>query len=94
MNEILVYTQQDCDDLCRVLCRSGYVVTAAQIATSVCSTICPKQWRVTYYEPKDVVIEDSKEIKCWKCGKVLTDKNRSNIVYTTFPPKYTCKECN
>ena len=31
---------------------------------------------------------------CWKCGKVLTDDNRSNIVYTSDPPQYTCKDCD
>ena len=33
------------------------------------------------------------ERKCWKCGKTLTAENTSDIVYTSNPPKYTCKEC-
>lgn len=32
--------------------------------------------------------------KCWKCGKELTSENRSEIVYTSNPPKYTCKSCD
>lgn len=31
--------------------------------------------------------------KCWKCGKELNDENRSNVVYTSNPPKYTCTSC-
>ena len=31
--------------------------------------------------------------KCWKCGKELTTENISDIVYTSNPPKYSCKEC-
>lgn len=32
--------------------------------------------------------------KCWKCGKELTPENRSEVVYTSDPPKYTCKSCD
>ena len=32
--------------------------------------------------------------RCWKCGKALDDKNRSNLVYTSNPPKYSCKDCD
>lgn len=32
--------------------------------------------------------------KCWKCGKELTSENRSEVVYTSQPPKYTCKSCD
>lgn len=31
--------------------------------------------------------------KCWKCGKELNIENRSNVVYTSNPPKYTCISC-
>lgn len=30
---------------------------------------------------------------CWKCGKKLNNRNRSSVEYLSFPPKYTCKEC-
>lgn len=33
------------------------------------------------------------EKRCWKCGKKLTPENTSNIVYTSNPPRYTCKDC-
>jgi hypothetical protein len=32
--------------------------------------------------------------KCWKCGKELTPENRSEVIYTSNPPKYTCKSCD
>ena len=36
---------------------------------------------------------NTSELKCWKCGKTLTTENISNIIYTSNPPKYTCKDC-
>ena len=36
--------------------------------------------------------EDDEKM-CWKCGKKLTPENTSNIVYTSNPPRYTCKDC-
>ena len=31
--------------------------------------------------------------KCYKCGKQLTLENVANIVLTSNPPKFMCKEC-
>lgn len=36
---------------------------------------------------------NKKNEKCWKCGTILTDSNISNVVYTSYPPKYTCIDC-
>ena len=50
-------------------------------------------------QPKQVWVPMSAPIipftrhKCWKCGKELTADNISDIVYTSNPPKYSCKEC-
>ena len=45
-------------------------------------------------EPIKQQAEKSKEVKCWKCGKVLTKENVSNKMYTCYPPKYSCKDCD
>ena len=55
MNTIVVYTQKDMNDLCAILSRNGYVATAYNIVSSTESTCCGKQWRIDYYDPKDVV---------------------------------------
>lgn len=31
--------------------------------------------------------------KCWKCGRTLPISERTDFVYTSNPPKYSCKEC-
>ena len=36
---IEVYTMQDCNDLCAILCRNGYVVTASSIVQGVISMV-------------------------------------------------------
>lgn len=30
---------------------------------------------------------------CWKCGRTLPISERTDFVYTSNPPKYSCKEC-
>lgn len=55
MNTIVVYTQKDMNDLCAILSRNGYVATAYNIVSSTESTCCGKQWRIDYYDPKDVI---------------------------------------
>jgi hypothetical protein len=52
MNDILVRTDDDCDQLCAVLCRNGYNVTAEEIPTSVTSTINPYKWRIRFSDSK------------------------------------------
>ena len=60
MNEILVYTMQDCNDLCGILARNGYCTTAYQLVTSTSSEILPKQWSIKYYDPKTIEVEKGK----------------------------------
>ena len=55
MNNIIVYTQKDKNDLCAILSRNGYVATAYNIISTTESTCCSKQWRIDYYDPKDVI---------------------------------------
>ena len=55
MNTIVVFTQKDMNDLCAILSRNGYVATAYNIVSSTESTCCGKQWRIDYYDPKDVI---------------------------------------
>ena len=31
--------------------------------------------------------------RCWKCGRTLPISERTNFVYASNPPKYSCKEC-
>lgn len=57
MNEILVYTMQDCNDLCGILARNGYCTTAYQLITATSSEILPKQWSIKYYDPKTIEVE-------------------------------------
>ena len=42
-------------DLCSILTRNGYVATAYNIVSSTENTCCEKQWRIDYYDPKDVI---------------------------------------
>ena len=39
------------------------------------------------------ITSDEAVMRCWKCGKELTNENRANIVYTSYPLKYVCKDC-
>ncbi len=49
-------------------------------------------YMMEYYNSKPK--EDQFKYKCWKCGKPLTDANRSPLVYLSFPPKYACLDCD
>ena len=51
---LLVYTMDDCDALCAILCRNGYCTVAHEVITAVSSEIVPKRWCISYYDPKDV----------------------------------------
>lgn len=31
--------------------------------------------------------------RCWKCGRTLPISERTDFVYASNPPKYSCKEC-
>lgn len=55
MNTIAVSTLQDKNDLCAILSRNGYVATAYNIVSTTSNTCCDKQWRIDYYNPKDVI---------------------------------------
>lgn len=55
INTIVVYTLQDKNDLCAILSRNGYVTTAYSIVSMTENTCCGKQWRIDYYDPKDVI---------------------------------------
>lgn len=61
MNTIVVFTQKDMNDLCAILSRNGYVTTAYHIVSSTENTCCGKQWRIDYYDPKDVIANAYKE---------------------------------
>lgn len=63
MDNIIVYTQKDMNDLCEILSRNGYVATAYNIVSSTETTCCGKQWRIDYYDPKDVIANAHKEEK-------------------------------
>ena len=56
MNTIVVFTQKDMNDLCAILSRNGYIATAYNIVSSTDYTCCGKQWRIDYYDPKDVIV--------------------------------------
>ena len=56
MNSIVVYTQKDMNDLCAILSRNDYVATAYNIVSTTENTCCGKQWRIDYYDPKDVIV--------------------------------------
>lgn len=43
MDNIIVYTQKDMNDLCEILSRNGYVATAYNIVSSTETTCCGKQ---------------------------------------------------
>ena len=60
MNEILVYTMQDCNDLCGILARNGYCTTAYQLVTATSNECFPKQWSVKYYDPNKIETIESK----------------------------------
>ena len=49
-------------------------------------------YKMEYYNSKPK--EDQFKYKCWKCGKPLTDANRSPLVYLSSPPKYACLGCD
>lgn len=55
MNTISVYTQKDMNDLYAILSRNGYAATAYNIVSTTENTCCGKQWRIDYYDPKDVI---------------------------------------
>lgn len=55
MDTIVVFTQKDMNDLCEILSRNGYVATAYNIVSTAENTYCEKQWRIDYYDPKDVI---------------------------------------
>ena len=57
MNTIAVFTQKDKNDLCVILSRNGYVATAYHIVSMTENTCCDKQWRIDYYDPKDVIAD-------------------------------------
>ena len=61
MNNIVVYTQKDMNDLCEILSRNGYVATAYNIVSTTETTCCGKQWRIDYYNTKDVIANAYKE---------------------------------
>ena len=50
-HEILVYGQQDCNDLCAILARNGYYTIAYNLPNQFVSTAVPKQWKIVYYKP-------------------------------------------
>ena len=52
---IVVYTQKDMNDLCAILNRNGYVATAYNIVSTIENACCGKQWKIDYYDPKDVI---------------------------------------
>ena len=56
MNTIVVFTQKDMIDLCSILTRNGYVATAYNIVSATENTCGDKQWRIDYYDPKDVIV--------------------------------------
>jgi len=49
---------------------------------------------LSYLDKVEELVKESKEVRCWKCGKVLTEENISKKMYTSFPPKYSCKDCD
>lgn len=49
---------------------------------------------LSYLDKAEESVEESKEVRCWKYGKVLTEENISKKRYTSFPPKYSCKDCD
>lgn len=55
---IEVYTMQDCNDLCGILSRNGYMVTALNIVQGVSNTATPKQWKIEYYNPQEFTEKD------------------------------------
>ena len=54
MNTLEVYTLQDMNDLCTILSRNGYVTNTYNIVSMTENTCCGKQWRIDYYNPKEV----------------------------------------
>lgn len=61
MNTITVFTKKDMNDLCAILSRNGYVATAYNIVSTTSNTCCDKQWRVDYYNPKEVIVNAYQE---------------------------------
>ena len=58
---IEVFTTQDCNELCAILCRNGYAVTANSIIYGVSNELTPKQWRIEYYDPKEIEVVEPKD---------------------------------
>lgn len=61
MNSIVVFTQKDMNDLCAILSRNGYVTIAYNIVSSTENTCCGKQWRIDYYDLKEVIANAYRE---------------------------------
>ena len=61
MNNIVVYTQKDMNDLCAILNRNGYIALAYNIVTMTENTCCGKQWRIDYYDPKNITNREENE---------------------------------
>lgn len=62
-------------------------------------TLCPKCFKefndsTSYPYSTNTSQSNVAQKSCWKCGKALTLENISNVVYTSNPPKYTCKVCD
>lgn len=51
--QLLVYTRDDCDELCAILCRNGYYTVAHEIIAESSKSV-PKGWSISYYDPNDV----------------------------------------
>ena len=48
--ERLVKSDIDCDQVCAILCRNGYSVTADEIPYQVTSEINPPKWKIRYFK--------------------------------------------
>ena len=55
---IEVYTMEDCNNLCGILSRNGYMVTASNIVQGVSNVAISKQWRIEYYDPQEFTEKD------------------------------------
>ena len=82
MNTILAYTLQDKNDLCAILSRNGYVATAYNIVSTTENTCCGKQWRIDYYNPKEM---QNKHIEKLEKENVKLKSKCMTCVYTDTP---------
>lgn len=82
MNIIEVYTLQDKNDLCAILSRNGYVATAYNIVPMTESTCCGKQWRIDYYNPKEM---QNKHIEKLEKENTKLKSECRTCVYTDTP---------